>query len=814
MNLLVGVFVLSLWVFVFSQDVSFDCTSVSTIPVEECNALVTIFKETDGKNWSKKDKWLQDVDPCSWEGLKCAEGHISSIYLPYNNMSGSLQNSIGDLSECTHLSLKYNAISGSIPSSIGNMKSLTELYVQRNKFTGTIPVELGNLENLERVSMWGNQLTGSIPEEIGNLNNLVELSASSNSISGEIPSQLGKLVKLEKLYLERNDITGPLPDSLGELTKLTTLHAYYNQISGSIPDTFGNLISVSSLRLQRNKLTGYIPAEIGNIKSLSELELWGNDLSGGIPLEFGDLDSLKIISLAYNENMEGPIPRELANLGDLSKFDFRKTDLCVPEDESFQAWMNNISSLQSNDKICDPAVSPASASPSPSSTPSTSPSSTPSPSPSLTPSPSSSPTTSEVGPEIDYCQGISITDNREVSVEPMEKPKLLEEFDDPSFGVKVKRITDAGDNNVIKTPYNTIQSWNADETYIILYHASKNTNFRPGHHLYDGQTYQLIGRLDIYPTDIEHFFWDVTDPDILYFINNKEAAINSGDLVSYNVQKKEQTIIRNFDDVCGSDSAPHAGDDVQMMSWDGDLVGLNCDESNKSFSYRISTNTLSSTREIVSRYAPQSAPSGKLLLQGSAVLDENMAVQREIDVNAWEHSCLGRHPNGNDALFVVNFNRVPNGCNGDPDGGIGTLTLYDLETGECNNVMSSREYGYPLSDIHFSALNRKSSGWVAVSVVGSAAQMRFLENNELAPMLYSEILLVHADPENTRFCRLAHHRSHGKKKTKGTYTAYFGEPHPVLSPSGTRILFNSDWNDSGSVDTYVIELPIYNAPNV
>jgi len=61
-------------------------------------------------------------------------------------------------------------------------------------------------------------------------------------------------------------------------------------------------------------------------------------------------------------------------------------------------------------------------------------------------------------------------------------------------------------------------------------------------------------------------------------------------------------------------------------------------------------------------------------------------------------------------------------------------------------------------------------------------------------------------------CRLAHHRSTGKLAQSGEYNGYLGEPHVTISPSGTRLLFGSDWYDSGSVDSYVIELPLYQGP--
>jgi hypothetical protein len=34
----------------------------------------------------------------------------------------------------------------------------------------------------------------------------------------------------------------------------------------------------------------------------------------------------------------------------------------------------------------------------------------------------------------------------------------------------------------------------------------------------------------------------------------------------------------------------------------------------------------------------------------------------------------------------------------------------------------------------------------------------------------------------------------------------------VISPSGTRLLFGSDWGNGPTVDTYVVELPSYKSP--
>ena len=88
-------------------------------------------------------------------------------------------------------------------------------------------------------------------------------------------------------------------------------------------------------------------------------------------------------------------------------------------------------------------------------------------------------------------------------------------------------------------------------------------------------------------------------------------------------------------------------------------------------------------------------------------------------------------------------------------------------------------------------------------------QFEWFSNGRKAPTLFSEIHLVNTDPENEVVCRVAQHRSFAKHAKSGDHTACFGEPHATASPPGTRIVFGSDWCDSGSVDAYVVELPAY-----
>lgn len=426
-------------------------------------------------------------------------------------------------------------------------------------------------------------------------------------------------------------------------------------------------------------------------------------------------------------------------------------------------------------------------------------------------------------PRTNLCKDFK-TDNTEVVIPKLTKPAPLTPYTDPVFGAKVTRISNAAFGGVIKPMYNTVQAWNVDESLMILYHTGTEDT---GHHLYDGQTYAHIRKLEVFPADIEQIFWDNTDARYFYYIN--KGTPDYGDLIRYDVTNDQRNILKTFDEVCGGDAYPSGGNDVQMMALGNDVIGLRCKQAasgkpvDKLFVYTISTDTLSPVKSVGqgTAYEPwydvQPAPSGKRFFLGGDVLDAHLErVRLDTYRNANgiykpEHAVLGQLSNGNDALYTVAFNPSPNGCDGGTAKGVGSLVAHHLATGQCRVLVGEDNgYGYPLSGVHPSALSYKNPGWVAVSSSGAGSQLdTYLNSNQPAPVLLSELYLADSDPTSPQVCRLAHTRTYGKAAQNGGYASYFGEPHPVISPSGTRILFGSDWYDSGSVDTYVVELPAY-----
>ena len=416
------------------------------------------------------------------------------------------------------------------------------------------------------------------------------------------------------------------------------------------------------------------------------------------------------------------------------------------------------------------------------------------------------------------CDGL-ITHNKPVVVPRVAKPPHLQYFLEPAFGTRVIRITDTRAGEVFKPVYSTVQAWNADESRMLLYRAGS----RQGHYLLDGHTYEVIRDLDISPSDLEDVFWSHTDPDVLYY--SSKASRHHGKLYSMNVESGKRTLVKNFSDICNGEVAV-AGGDVQMQSLNDDLFGFRCLDSSSNekhyfaITYRISTGETNYMRmgpgtDWESWSAPNPAPSGDTVyMQGKTLTSDLKSVQHTLDMSKYgEHGNLGQTWDGQDALYQVTFDPAPRGCDGDPDKGVGHLTEYNLDTGKCRTIISENGgYPYTTSGTHISAQAYKQPGWVAMSSVGYAEQMKFLGGAEEATPFFNEIYLVNTNPSDTEVCRLAHHRSTGKYSSNGEYSAYFGEPHVTISPSGTRLLFGSDWYDSGSVDSYVVELPGYRNP--
>ena len=202
------------------------------------------------------------------------------------------------------------------------------------------------------MDLGANQLGGAIPPELGELTRLQELYLGYNLLSGEIPSELGQLSRLQKLNLVDNLLSGAIPPELGRLPQLQILNLADNLLNGGIPAELGGLTRLQELDLGANQLGGAIPPELGGLTNLSSLTLQGNKLRGGVPPELGLLARVQTLYL-WDNPLTGAIPKQLQQLSGLLRLNIRDTDLCVPANPTFQAWLATLFDFRSSGLVCD-----------------------------------------------------------------------------------------------------------------------------------------------------------------------------------------------------------------------------------------------------------------------------------------------------------------------------------------------------------------------------------------------------------------------------------------------------------------------------
>ncbi len=396
-----------------------------------------------------------------------------------------------------------------------------------------------------------------------------------------------------------------------------------------------------------------------------------------------------------------------------------------------------------------------------------------------TPTPSPAPTPCE--PRI--VDGL-VADQCARPMTALAKPGYLQAVTDPEFGTRIVRLSalpaSDGENAVVKPAYSTQSAWNADESLLLLWRRGGNGR---RYQLLDGKTYAWKREVLLATTDIEAALWSPTDPDALYYPTNTRTPPA---LMRYTPSTGAVTVQRSFSDCPGSELS--LGSDPGSTSWAAAaVVALMCGE--RKFLYSIGLDMVLGAATTPGRLVPMASASGTMAAWWGMVHDHLLRPLRALDIKSpAEHASIGfSAASGHDIYNTVAFDPGPGGS------GVGSLVSIDMATGASKVIVGpATGWPYPPSGTHISSSAWKAPGKVAVSIVGNPAGQRVLDQ---------ELLLADIDTGEVR--RVAHHRSHAGEGPWG----YWGEPHAVISPSGKRILFASDWGGGPTVDTYVVELP-------
>lgn len=313
----------------------------STVPQNSSDILSLLeFKKgiTNDPGGVISIRWNDSTPYCQWEGIRCSTRHpgrVVELSLPGQGLSGTIIDSIGNLTFLHTLDLSENHFSGQIPP-LNHLQKMQVLNLSSNSLDGIIPVTLTNCSDLKVLDLRMNLLKGVIPPQVGLLRNLVYMGLSRNNLTGIIPPTLKNITHIEKLILQTNQLDGSIPEELGQLSNISWLILGHNRLSGSIPPILFNLSSLKLLELRANNLGKTLPSNLGDhLPNLQSLWLGTNMLEGQIPASLGNASMLEVIVLQKN-NFTGQIPTSLGKLTQLYNLDLQVNMLEAKDSDGWE----------------------------------------------------------------------------------------------------------------------------------------------------------------------------------------------------------------------------------------------------------------------------------------------------------------------------------------------------------------------------------------------------------------------------------------------------------------------------------------------
>jgi hypothetical protein len=395
---------------------------------------------------------------------------------------------------------------------------------------------------------------------------------------------------------------------------------------------------------------------------------------------------------------------------------------------------------------------------------------------------------------------VPVVENVPYQTPPMDEPAPHEPFIDPTFGTCVVRVTDRDtdispddDSAGLKNEYSRVQSFNADET-LVLVRGIESTWY-----LYDASTLQLIKELEIGGWIDPR--WDATDPNILYY--TPETS-----LMAYDVLTDGTWVIHDFLEEVGHYNPVAVWDRGEgSPSADGRYWAFMVEDQDW-WTIALLTYDQVEDRVIATLELPRQenepdsvtiSPLGDFVFAqfepcevglGSYELPCGAMVYTRDLTDGWGlvrnsgHGDLALDRDGNE-VFVFQDN--------DTD----YLSMVPVAGGAVELLWPIDFSHTPLS-FHISGRAFNRPGWVLISVVdGDAEAHTWMDDHLFAMELRPNGQIVH----------LAHHHSIVNEEEEEH--DYWAEPHGTVNRDFTRALFTTNWGRSGTgeVEMFMIVLP-------
>lgn len=381
----------------FSEPAAFTgCDHQSEIPAAECTALLALYNSTNGAGWWDHSNWLDTDTPCSWFGVICTGGHVTSLDQHNNNLNGSLPDGLGGLTFLHTLNLEWNAsVTGNAPAGLSNLDALESLKLKGTDLSGALPLTLAELDHLAAFDAQSTRLCEPQDAAFQEWKALIadwKSPGKCYTISGVI-SWSGSGIEGVFLYNGLGQFTNT--DANGRFTFTDLPPASYTIVPSApnlifsdyiqpdswkvITITSTNIIGVDFLGESMDcnsqsqipyaecaALVKFYSSTMGDAWStrtnwmnigvpapcswygvtcsgahVTALNLNNNALRGALPTGLSELTQLHTLSLNTNQ-ITGPMPADLGNLPQLNKLSLNNNKLTGPLPTS----LDNLSALQ------------------------------------------------------------------------------------------------------------------------------------------------------------------------------------------------------------------------------------------------------------------------------------------------------------------------------------------------------------------------------------------------------------------------------------------------------------------------------------
>lgn len=154
------------FIFLPTTLLAYDCTDTATsgVPENQCDALVRLYNELDGDNWTDNTNWL--VDTTSIEdryGISTNGGQLHTIVFSANNLHGSLSSRKG-METVSEIIITLSDLQG-IPTSRTGLENISNINFDKSNIKQEFPTNGIEYISWATISIKNNKFYWEIPTE-------------------------------------------------------------------------------------------------------------------------------------------------------------------------------------------------------------------------------------------------------------------------------------------------------------------------------------------------------------------------------------------------------------------------------------------------------------------------------------------------------------------------------------------------------------------------------------------------------------------------------------------------------------------------